>query len=255
MDNKAFYDKFDWDSLKETHLKGKISKLLETIPTDVNSIIDVGCGNGVITNVLGQKYKVTWVDRSDSALENVRTEKVQASSDCIPFDNKYDMVFSSVLLEHLPNDILKGTISEFKRLSKKYIFITVPNEENPDKLSIVCPECGYLYNSPNHLRCFDINKLIALFPECKLLKTFTFGKKVRYYNRNILKLKTNLTPSRSWIPNYWSPKNKRITTCPSYEHTFENQYTFNLFSLGLDFMNIIVSPKKPYWLFALFEKV
>lgn len=256
MDSKAFYEKFDWDSLKEKHLKAKISKIIQTIPRDVKSILDVGCGNGVITNMLGQKYDVTAIDRSEQALKFVETKKIKASSNNIPLENEsFDMVFSSELLEHLPNDILKGTISEFRRLSKKYIFITVPNDENPNKLSIVCPECGYLYNSPNHLRSFRVKNINILYPEYKLINTFTFGKKVRYYNRNILKLKTSLSPSRSWIPYYWIPKDKRKTTCPSCEHSFENPYKFNLFSFGFDLLNIVISPKKPYWLFALFEKV
>lgn len=256
MDNKEFYEKYDWDGLKEAHLKGKINRLLDIIPYDVSTIIDIGCGNGAITNVIGEKYDVTAVDRSANALKNVKTKKVRASSDSIPFeDDSFDMVFSSELLEHLPNETLNETISEFKRLTKKYIFITVPNDENPDKLSIVCPRCGYKYNSSNHLRSFDIKKLNVLFPEYKLINTLTFGKKVRYYNRTILKLKTSLSPSKSWIPYYWMSKDKRKTTCPSCENTFENPYKFNLLSLGFDFLNIIASPKKPYWLFALFEKV
>jgi SAM-dependent methyltransferase len=255
MDNKAVYENFDWTSLKSDALKGKVTQIVQNIPDDVRSIIDIGCGNGLITNVLGQKYMVTAIDRSEQALKFVETEKVQASSDSVPIDdNQFDMVFSSELLEHLPNDILEGTVREFKRLSNKYIFITVPNNENPDKLSIKCPECGYKYNSPNHLRSFNIKNLERYFPEYKLIKTFTYGTNVRYYNRIILKLKTKLTPSISWIPYYWMPKDKRKTTCPSCELSFENHYRFNLFSLGFDLLNIVVSPKKPYWLFAVFEK-
>jgi ubiquinone/menaquinone biosynthesis C-methylase UbiE len=256
MDNKNIYEKYDWESLKEEHLIGKIGKILESIPDDVSSIVDIGCGNGVITNILNKKFDIVAVDRSEKAHKYVNTKKIKADADSIPLeDSSFDIVFSSELLEHLPSDILKGTISEFKRLSKKYTLITVPNSENPDKLSIVCPECGYLYNSPNHLRSFDIKKLTNFFPEYKLINTFTFGKRVRYYNRNILKLKTKFAPPKSWIPYYWMPKEKRKTTCPSCEFTFENPYKFNLLSLGFDLLNIIASPKKPYWLFALFEKV
>jgi len=256
MDNKAVYENFAWEAFKADSLKGKITKVIQTIPTDVDSIIDIGCGNGLITNVLGQKYNVTAVDRSEEALKFIETKKIKASCDNIPLEEKsFDMVFSSELLEHLPDDILQGTIAEFKRLSKKYILITVPNDENPNKLSIVCPKCSYAYNSSNHLRSFDIKKLKKIFSEYQLITTLTFGKKVRYYNKNILKLKTNLSPSRSWIPYYWMPKEKRKTTCPSCEYTFENPYKFNLFSFGFDLLNVVVSPKKPYWLFALFEKI
>lgn len=255
MDNKTVYENFDWGAFKSEALKGKVNKVVKSIPTDVASIIDIGCGNGIITNVLGQKYQVTAIDRSEQALKFVETKKIKASSDNIPLeDNSFDMVFSSELLEHLPDDILNATVSEIKRLSKKYIFITVPNDENPDKLSIKCPKCDYVYNSPNHLRSFDIGKLESLFSEYELINSFTFGKNVRYYNQRILKLKKSLSPAKSWIPYYWMPKGKRGSTCPSCENKFENNFKFNIFSFMFDIMNVAISPKKPYWLFAVFEK-
>jgi SAM-dependent methyltransferase len=255
MDNKTVYENFDWESFKSEALNGKIEKVIESIPFDVKSILDIGCGNGLITNQLANKYEVTAVDRSEQALKFVKTKKIQASASNIPLnDNSFDLVFSSELLEHLPDDILNGTVSEINRLSKKYIFITVPNNENPDKLLIQCPECKYIFNSPNHLRSFDVNKLKSHFPDYKLINTFAYGKKVRYYNRKITYLKRNLVPSKSWLPIYWMPKEKRNTTCPSCEYKFENPFKFNIFSFGLDMLNIIVSTKKPYWLFAVFEK-
>jgi len=255
MDNTIVYDKYDWSNIDFKHLKGKIEKILDVIPADVETIMDIGCGNGIITNILGQKFEVTAVDRSEHALSFVETKKVQASCDNIPVSDKsYDMVFSSELLEHLNDEVLAGTVAEIKRLTKKYIFITVPNNENADKLSIKCAKCKYIYNSPNHLRSFDINKLQSLFQEHKLIDTFTFGKKVRYYNRGLLKVKTKLSPSSSWIPYYWIPKEKRNTTCPSCEHSFHYDYKFNPISFGVDVLNVLISPKKPYWLFAVFEK-
>lgn len=95
MDSKELYEKFDWDSLKEEHLKSKIVKILEAIPPNVSGIIDIGCGNGAITNAIGKIYDVTGVDRSESALKFVKTKKIQASSDSIPVDDhSFDMVAS-----------------------------------------------------------------------------------------------------------------------------------------------------------------
>lgn len=255
MDNQAVYENFDWGAFKSESLKGKVNRVVQSIPNDVETIVDIGCGNGLITNILGQKYDVTAIDRSEHALSFVETKKLKSSSDKIPLEDKtFDMVFSSELLEHLNDEVLEGTVSEIKRLSKKYIFITVPNDENPDKLSIKCPKCNYIYNSPNHLRSFNIKKLQNLFPEYRLITNFTFGKNVRYYNNGLLKVKTKLTPGRSWIPYYWMSNDKRETICPSCEHNFNNKYRFNPLAIGIDLVNVILSPKKPYWLFALFEK-
>lgn len=255
MDNKTIYEKFDWSSLKERHLKAKISKVIETIPDDVNSVIDIGCGNGVITNVLGQQFEITGVDRSEQALQMVSTKKLRASADNVPLpDHSFDMVFSSELLEHLDDETFEKSIAEVKRLSKRYIFITVPNNENPDKLSIQCPDCHYIYNSPNHLRKFKLSHFEDLFKDYNILKHFSFGTKVRYYNSKLLKIKKKISPSNSWIPYYWMPLEKRKTVCPNCENEFENEYRFNLLATVIDILNVIISPKKPYWLFVLMEK-
>jgi len=255
MDNANIYEKCDWSALNESHLKEKIVKVVELIPKNTKTIVDVGCGNGVITNVLGQQYDVTGVDRSEHALSMVKTKKVKASSENIPLpDHSFDMVFSSELLEHLEDGVFQNTIQEFERLTKKFIFITVPNSENPDKLLIKCPSCQFIYNSPNHLRRFKADDFIKLFPNYRLLKQFSFGKKVRYYNSHLLDIKKKISPARSWIPYYWMPENKRKTVCPKCEHEFENCYRFNLFATFIDILNVLISPKKPYWLFVLLEK-
>jgi len=255
MDNASIYEKFDWSALNETHLKEKIVKIIELIPEDTKTIVDVGCGNGVITNILGEKYEVIGVDRSEHALRMVKTKKVKASSENIPLpDHSFDMVFSSELLEHLEDAVLQKTIQEFERLTKKYILITVPNNENPDKLLIKCPSCHYIYNSPNHLRRFKADDFIKLFPNYSLLKQFSFGKNVRYYNTHLLNIKKKISPAQSWIPYYWMPENKRKTICPKCEYEFENRYRFNLFATFIDILNVLISPKKAYWLFVLLEK-
>ena len=255
MDNKNIYEEYDWSSLKESDLKEKIQKITELIPQSVQTIVDIGCGNGVITNVLGSRYDVTGVDRSENALRFVKTRKVLAGADNIPLpDASFDLVFSSEMLEHLEDEVFEKSVAEMKRLTKKYIFITVPNDENPDKLAIQCPSCRFVYNSPNHLRSFKVRDFKNLFPEFQLVSTLTFGKKIRYYNKTLLRIKKQISPAHSWIPYYWMPKEKRKTICPKCEYKFENPYRFNLLATATDLTNLFLSPKKPYWLFVLMEK-
>ncbi len=232
----------------------KIQQVMQSIPADVKTLIDIGCENGVITNELGKKYDVLGVDRSRKALEFVQTPKIEASCDAVPVEGPFDMVFSSELLEHLPENVFNETIKEFKRLARKYIFITVPNGENPDKLSIKCPACSYIFNRPNHLRSFSVKDFERLFPEYRIIKWFDFGKKVRYYNPLLLKIKRKISPPISWIPYYWIPKEERNTICPRCEHAFYYSWRFHPMALAVDVFNVLVSPKKPYWLFVLMEK-
>lgn len=254
-DNIKFYENFDWKSLKSADLEEKIQQILEMIPADVQNILDVGCGNGAITNVLAKSMDVTAVDRSKAALKFVNTKKIEASADAIPLpDRAFDLVFSSEMLEHLDDDTLEGTVKELDRLTKKYLLLSVPNDENPDKLSIRCPNCQFDYNRPNHLRSFNQQKLAGLFPEFKVVEEVLAGKKVRYYSPALIKFKKRLSPPASWIPYYWIPSDNRKTMCPSCEHQFEYHYKFNVFVSFFDVLNALVSPKKAYWMMLLLKR-
>lgn len=254
-DNINFYENFDWKSLKSSDLKEKIQLITKMIPVDVDTMLDVGCGNGAITNILAESIDITAVDRSKEALKFVKSKKIEASADAIPLPNKsFDLVFSSELLEHLEDETLKTTVSELKRLTKNYLLLSVPNDENPDKLSIRCPKCHFDFNRPNHLRSFNKEKLTALFPDFELVEEVKAGKKVRYYSPAILKLKMRFSPANSWIPYYWIPADSRKTSCPSCEHQFEYPYKFNIVASLFDSINVLISPKKPYWMMLLLKR-
>lgn len=256
INNPSCYENFSWeDSNIEKNLRGKINKILETLPKNVKTIIDIGCGNGAITNELGKKYDVTGVDRSVNALKFVKTKTILSPSDKINIpDKSYDMVFSSELLEHLEDQSFHDTIVEMKRISRRYIFITVPNSETIEKDLIKCPDCGWIYNRSYHLRSLNLEKLICHFPEFKIIKSFEYGTGKRGYNRHLTILKHKLSPSSSWIPPRWTHKSEWKTFCPKCETSFIYKYKFNLISYLCDFANIFLSPHKPYWLFVLLER-
>ncbi len=255
MDNKIVYDKFDWEQLKAENLQKKITIIKDFIPEDVKTIIDIGCGNGIITNALSDIYDITGVDRSETALKFLKTKKILANAENIPVeDNSFDMVFSSEMLEHLEDNTLSLSISEMKRLSKKYILISVPNAENPKKNSIECPKCKHIYPRSYHLQSFNLNKISKLFSEYEVVKSVTAGKKVRYYHPLILSIKHRFSPSKSWIPYYWISDKQRQSICPKCENEFTFPYKFHLIATTCDLVNITLSKKKPYWLIILLKK-
>ena len=106
-DNSIYYEQFNWEkSNLSMHLRNKIEKIFELISSDVKTIIDIGCGNGAITNELAKKYKVTGVDRSANALKFVTTTKILSSSEKIDVtDESVDMVFSNELFKHLKDKV------------------------------------------------------------------------------------------------------------------------------------------------------
>jgi DNA-directed RNA polymerase subunit RPC12/RpoP len=195
------------------------------------------------------------VDRSETALSFVRTRKIHASSDRIDLpDRSFDMVFSSELLEHLESPVFEGTLTEMKRLSRKYLFITVPNDQSVEKDFIRCPSCGHVFNRAYHIRRFDAAGLAACFPEFHVKKSLTLGLGKRGYVPFLARIKHRITPASSWIAPFWADRGHRQSMCPSCSAEFEYPYRFHPVGFFLDIMNIPLSPKRPYWLMMLFEK-
>ncbi len=256
MDSLEYYEKFDWDNAKlDQKIRNKISLIIDAIPNEVKSITDVGCGDGTISNKLDEKFNVTAIDRSFNALKYVKTKKIQASADQLPVkSNSTDLVFSSEMIEHLPEDIFVNAVVEIKRISRKYIFLTFPNNENIEKQVTRCIKCGYNFNKSYHLRSININTIKHLFPEYKVVTQFEYGMKIRDYNRVLSTLKHKLTPSTAWIPSFWTPNQKRTTMCPNCGHEFEIPYKFNLLAYSFDILNILISKKRPYQLCVLLER-
>jgi len=256
MDNAEYYEQYNWEKsrLKEK-LKDKVDLLKKLIPSDVNTIADIGCGDGAITNELKKHFCVFALDRSFNALKYVSTDKVQGSADSLPFKiDKVDLLFSSEMLEHLPDNIFNRTIAELNKTPKKYLLLTFPDDENIEKNFVKCSNCNYVFNKSYHLRTINLKVISELFPNFKILTHFNHGKKIREYNRTLSKIKHKIVSSKSWIPNYWTPDGRRETMCPNCNQTFTIPYKFNIVAYFIELLNILVTKKKPYQLFVLMEK-
>lgn len=253
MDNKEFYEAFDWSSFQDANVN--IEFIKKTIPKEVRSIIDLGCGNGLITNALKDDFDIVGVDRSKKALEFVQAKKIEASCEAVPVEDKsYDLLLSSELMEHLDDATFSAAIKEFDRIAKNYLLISVPFDESINKGMIKCPSCGYKYHRNLHMRSFTPKTIEAAFPNFKVSSFETFGLKVRTYHPFLSKIKHKYTPSASWIPKFWTRENSRASFCPNCENEFDNEYKFNALSYSLDLLNVVISPKKPFWLLVLLKR-
>jgi SAM-dependent methyltransferase len=238
----------NYDSAGE--IRAKVPLILEKIPDDVNSIIDVGCGSGEITNQFPEEMKVLGVDISEEALKHVTRDKICCSCDDIPEagDQEYDMVFSSELIEHLPLGLMENTMAEFKRISAKYIFISVPNREQLDYYYIKCPSCSTVFHAYGHLNSFTVERISGLLgKEFTLLWDTTLGKKVKEYNPFLLRLRHSLAGK------YLQPS--QYTICPHCGNKEYPEHKGNLLSKLINGLNLILpSKQKSYWLMALYKR-
>lgn len=106
-----------------------------TASKKVDSILDVGCGEGFTLNRLKGKgigNKLEGVEYSKAAIElghkmypNIKIK--QGNIYQLPYkDNSFDLVLCTEVLEHL--DKPEEGLKELVRVSKKYLVISVPNE-------------------------------------------------------------------------------------------------------------------------------
>lgn len=152
----------------------------ESIPlANISSIADIGCGDGRFTDTLFEfvKYKkynngieVVGIDFSIKALKFMQSEKVLGDVKKIPLRSySIDLVVCMEVLEHLGDESYVKVINELKRISKGYIIISVPFNQNMKGALCKCRNCGEIYmpdeKSGKHIRSFNDKTLSNLFNE------------------------------------------------------------------------------------------
>lgn len=100
-----------------------------------NTVLDVGCGEGFTLMRLHKEKigkKLSGIDNMEQAIKlgkklhpQFKIEKGDIYK--LPYkDNSFDLVLCMEVLEHLENPV--AALKELKRVSKKYVLLSVPNE-------------------------------------------------------------------------------------------------------------------------------
>lgn len=227
------------------------SRVLETIkmiPAEVKSVIDVGCGDGLLTNQLLDQYeKVLGVDVSNEALKHVKAEKIVAGMDLLPLpDQSFDLGICAEVIEHLPNPIFKESLLELQRVSKKYILITVPNDEFLRDRFVKCPLCFCTYHRYRHLHSFKLEGLINLLPLFEYVNhRYLGGLTVRPYRWD--------TIFRQNLGNHWHVSDTCV--CPQCGYTGSGPLRRGLISYFLSVLRKLLPKKrKPHWVAVLYRR-
>lgn len=130
----------NWDSTQH-HLK------LLNIPTDINSILEVGCGIGRLLKELnvaipicvGFDASVDMIREGQEYCENTNVKLIKCDGfGNLPIENvEFDYCFSIITFQHIPNTkTVENYISEMYRLLKlngKIKFQILKNDEFPER--------------------------------------------------------------------------------------------------------------------------
>lgn len=162
-----------WGEPLDDANRQRVEQSLALVPSDVRTVLDLGCGDGTVSNQLVAKgLDVTGVDISRKALQYSEGKSIIASLDQLPFlDYPFDLVICAEVLEHLPLKIYERVLKEIERVAKEYIIITTPNAEYLPAGFVKCAHCGCIYHLNLHVRVFDRKAHRTLFQGFELVKT------------------------------------------------------------------------------------
>jgi SAM-dependent methyltransferase len=140
---------------------------------DAQSLLDVGCGEGVLTHQwaqrLGDQRRVVGIDLDDPALHaewakrtapNLEYRVMKAEN--LPFaDGEFDAAAAIEVLEHVPD--AEHTVAEMARVAKRWLLVSVPRE--PLWRGLNMARGAYwrdLGNTPGHLNHWSKRSFVAL---------------------------------------------------------------------------------------------
>ena len=169
------YDKYGSTNPVVRRLMARFEGTLEELFTqaDPQSLLDVGCGEGVLTHQwaqrLGDERRVVGIDLDDPALHaewakrtapNLEYRVMKAEN--LPFaDGEFDAATAIEVLEHVPD--AEHTVAEMARVAKRWLLVSVPREPLWRGLNLA--RGAYwkdLGNTPGHVNHWSKRSFVAL---------------------------------------------------------------------------------------------
>jgi 2-polyprenyl-3-methyl-5-hydroxy-6-metoxy-1,4-benzoquinol methylase len=168
------FDKYGSENPVVRRLMGGFHATLDELWAEAapNCVLDVGCGEGVLTaqwaerlhdgRVVGidlddPKLRAEWEKRSRPNLE-FRTEEATSLSFA---DDEFDLACAIEVLEHLPEP--EATVAEMARVARRHLLVSVPREPLWRALNVA--RGAYLRrlgNTPGHVNHWSKQAFVSL---------------------------------------------------------------------------------------------
>jgi 2-polyprenyl-3-methyl-5-hydroxy-6-metoxy-1,4-benzoquinol methylase len=168
------YDKYGSQNPVVRRLMAGFESTLEELWTKAapQSILDVGCGEGVLTaqwaDKLGErrivgidlddpKLKAEWARRRRANLEY----RVEDATHLSFADDEFDLAAAIEVLEHVPDP--ERTVSEMARVAKRWVLVSVPRE--PLWRGLNMARGAYLKdlgNTPGHVNHWSKRSFVSM---------------------------------------------------------------------------------------------
>jgi ubiquinone/menaquinone biosynthesis C-methylase UbiE len=168
------YDKYNTTNPVARRLQAGFERSLEDLfeRASPHSLLDIGCGEGVLTSRWAQRLgerRVVGIDLEDPKLQaewatrqrsNLEYRVMRAEN--LPFsDDEFDVATAIEVLEHVPDP--EHTVAEMARVAERHLLVSVPREPlwrllNLARLSYL-RELG---NTPGHLNHWSRRSFVEL---------------------------------------------------------------------------------------------
>src|SRR5215207_8653133 len=168
------YDKYSSKNPVVRRLMARFEATLDELfmQADPQSLLDVGCGEGVLTHQWAQRLdgrRVVGIDLDDPHLHaewakrqapNLEYRAMKAEN--LPFaDGEFDLASAIEVLEHVPDP--EHTVAEMARVAQRWLLVSVPREPLWRGLNVA--RGAYLKdlgNTPGHLNHWTKRAFVSL---------------------------------------------------------------------------------------------
>lgn len=135
---------------------------------DVRIPLDYGCGGGHLLGYLADSgcTKLFGVDQSPesrAATASRISNRAELHVGNEPEPESVDTAFLVEVVEHMDDEALTVALDGIRAALKPggHLVITTPNDENLAANSVMCPECGAIFHSMQHVRSWSAASLTA----------------------------------------------------------------------------------------------
>jgi 2-polyprenyl-3-methyl-5-hydroxy-6-metoxy-1,4-benzoquinol methylase len=168
------YDKYGSTNPVVRRLMATFERTLDElfVQADPQSLLDVGCGEGVLTERWARRLgdrRVVGIDLDDPGLHAEWAKRSAANleyrvmkAENLPFsDDEFDVATAIEVLEHVPDP--EHTVAEMARVASRWLLVSVPRE--PLWRALNMARGAYLRdlgNTPGHLNHWSKRSFVAL---------------------------------------------------------------------------------------------
>ena len=168
------YDKYCSTNLLVRRLMGGFERAVDGLVTraDPSSLLDVGCGEGVLVQRWAQRLgerRVVGIDLQEESIQagwsehgapNLEYRTMQGKN--LPFAaNEFDLATAIELLEHVPDP--GHTLAEMARCAERHLLVSVPREPLWRALNVARGAyLSQLGNTPGHLNHWSKRSFVRL---------------------------------------------------------------------------------------------